>query len=83
VLRSGNRNALGNFLESRGVHHRPFFAGNITRHPPFAHLANQGPFPVADFLMSNALFVGCWAGMTNEQVDYVAETLIEGVRKHG
>lgn len=83
VLRGGNRDDLGNFLESRGVHHRPFFAGNITRHPPFATLASQGPFPVADFLMKNALFVGCWAGMTDEQVDYVAETLIEGVRKHG
>jgi CDP-6-deoxy-D-xylo-4-hexulose-3-dehydrase len=83
VLKKGNRNALGNFLESRGVHHRPFFAGNITRHPPFAHLADQGPFPVADFLMKNALFVGCWAGMTSEQLEYVAETLVEGVRKHG
>lgn len=83
VLRGGQRDALGHFLSSEGVGHRPFFAGNITRHPPFAHLAAQGPFPVADFLMRNALFVGCWAGMTQAQLAYVADVLVEGVRRYG
>lgn len=83
TLRTGDRNALGDFLEACGVGHRPWFAGNITRHKPFAHLADQGPFPVADFLMRQSLFVGCWAGMTEEQREYVGDVLVEGVRRYG
>lgn len=83
TLREGDRNALGEFLEENGVHHRPFFAGNITRHKPFAHLAVSGQFPVADELMRRGLFVGCWAGMTTEQLNYVSDVLVDGVRRYG
>jgi len=31
TLKNGNRDVLGNYLESVGIRHRPFFAGNITR----------------------------------------------------
>lgn len=69
VLLFGGR-ALGDALEARGVRHRPFFAGNITRHEPFKKYAKK--LPSADWLMKNKIFVGCWAGMTEEQTDYVA-----------
>lgn len=71
----GGRDKLGNELEKRGIRHRPFFAGNITRHPPFSEYRRR--FPVADFLMENSLFVGCWAGMTQAQLDYV----VDGIRE--
>ena len=66
---------LGESLERLGVRHRPFFAGNITRHKPFAHL--KGSFPVADYLMENAIFVGCYAGMSEGQVQYVCDAIRE------
>lgn len=83
VLREGDRNAFGDFLEANGVHHRPFFAGNITRHKPFEALLRLGPFPVADMLMQKALFVGCYAGMTGDELRYVGDKLVEGIRTHG
>lgn len=69
--RYGGRDDIGNMLEKQGIRHRPFFAGNITRHPPFA--AYRKHFPVADWLMENALFVGCYAGMTQDMLDYIVE----------
>jgi CDP-6-deoxy-D-xylo-4-hexulose-3-dehydrase len=67
------RNEIGALLEGMGVRHRPFFAGNITRHPPYT--AYRGHFPVADYLMKSAYFVGCWPGMTQEQMDYVVSAI--------
>lgn len=69
----GDGHKLGDELEKRGVRHRPFFAGNITRHPPFQPYRQH--LPVADFLMANTIFVGCYAGMTEDQCRYVSETV--------
>ena len=71
----GSRNAFGDFLESCGIRHRPFFAGNILRHKPFSGISSAyaGNFPVADKLMRDSLFVGCWPGMTKEMLDYIIE----------
>ena len=66
------RNDFGNFLESHGIRHRPFFAGNITRHKPF------GPpqaFPVADKLMRDSLFIGCHTKMFKEQCEFIAKEI--------
>jgi CDP-4-dehydro-6-deoxyglucose reductase, E1 len=73
----GARDRLGDYLEIRGVRHRPFFAGNITRHPPFAEW--QQAFPVADYLMTHALFVGCGPHMSETDCRYVAEVVRAGL----
>ena len=70
---SGHR--LGETLEALGVRHRPFFAGNITKHKPFEHL--KGEFPEADYLMRNTIFIGCYAGMTEEELNYVSDAIRE------
>lgn len=72
-----DRNNFGKYLESCGIRHRPFFAGNITKHAPFNFLG--GTFPVADKLMSDSLFVGCWPGMTTEMLDYISDKVHEWV----
>lgn len=81
TLRDGlDRNAFGDDLERRGVRHRPFFAGNITRHKPFS--AYRQAFPVADFLMRQSCFVGCWAGMSGGQIRHVINSIngaIDGI----
>ena len=75
TLKEGDRNRLGDNLEKLGIRHRPFFAGNITRHKPFRHLYTE--LPVADRLMRDGMFVGCWSGMSGEQLDYVSD----GIKK--
>ena len=75
ILEYGDRNSLSKHLIDNGIGHRPFFAGNITRHKPFSHL--KGDFPVADLLMDYVLFFGCWQGMKKEQMDYIIEKVEE------
>lgn len=79
TLKKGNRDVLGNYLESVGIRHRPFFAGNITRHIPFSQYKKD--FPVADFLMKNSLFVGCWPGITDLDIEYMIEHIGYGLHK--
>ena len=69
-----DRNKFGLYLESKGIKHRPFFAGNILRQPAFkSDLADN--FPVADKLMNEALFIGCHTKMTLEDLEYISDTI--------
>lgn len=77
TLKEGNRDVLGNHLETMGIRHRPFFAGNITRHQPFANY--KKPLTVADYLMKNSLFVGCWPGITDEEIEYMIHHIGNGL----
>lgn len=79
TLKEGNRDVLGNYLEAVGIRHRPFFAGNITRHPPFSKYKQD--FPVADFLMRQSMFVGCWPGITDMDIEYMIEHIGYGISK--
>lgn len=69
-----NRNHLGNYLESCGIRHRPFFAGNILRQPAFLS-SDSNKFPVADKLMANALFIGCHTKLTQDDLEYMVKTI--------
>lgn len=75
TLKSGNRNRFGEYLEMNGIKHRPFFAGNITKHEPFSYL--KGHFPVADRLMKDSLFIGCHPGLEPDDLEYVAQIIGE------
>lgn len=69
-----NRNEFGAYLESKGIKHRPFFAGNILRQPAFKS-PDAEKFPVADTLMTHALFIGCHTKLTKEDLNYMIETI--------
>jgi CDP-6-deoxy-D-xylo-4-hexulose-3-dehydrase len=70
----GLRDKFVKHLEDNGVRVRLFFAGNILRHPPYCNLSlhhsGKTAFPNADYLMKNALFCGCWHGLTEEDMAY-------------
>lgn len=70
---SSNRDELAAYLEENGIKHRPFFAGNITKHKPFAYL--KGKYPVADKLMQFGFFIGVWPGMSKKDLDYIIHTI--------
>lgn len=69
------RNDFGNYLETAGIRHRPFFAGNLLRQPAFRGLDDPKKYPVADHFMNGSLFVGVWHKLTEEQISYVEETI--------
>lgn len=82
-----DRNALVNYIESHGVQTRMLFAGNIIKHPCFDELrkAKRGYRVVGDLkntdrIMYDTFWVGVYPGMTDIMIDYIAKTIIDGVK---
>lgn len=81
-----DRNQVVQYVESKGVQTRMLFAGNLTKHPCFDEMraANEGYRIVGDLkntdrIMSDTFWVGVYPGMTDEMIDYMAQTIREAV----
>lgn len=90
TLRDGvnfTRNDLAEFLESRNIQTRNLFAGNLLRHPCFTGLVKDqdyrvvGDLPNTDKIMNDSFWIGVYPGMTDEMIDYMAESIVEFVSK--
>jgi perosamine synthetase len=73
-------------LEKRGIETRPLFGSIPTQQPAYAHLREQyaGRLPNADYLGLNAFYVGCHQYLTEDDLDYMADSFIailEGVEE--
>lgn len=83
-----DRNALVQFLEEKGVQTRMLFAGNIIKHPCFDEMRKTGTgyrvvgeLTNTDRIMQDTFWVGVYPGMTDEMIDYMAATIIEGISR--
>lgn len=83
-----DRNAVVQYIESRGVQTRMLFAGNLTKHPCFDQLRAQGTgyrvvgdLHVTDEIMQNTFWVGVYPGMTDEMIDYMAAMIHEAIQQ--
>jgi len=64
------------FLENAKIHTRRFFGGNLTRQPVFEDLPYiKKDLEGTDYLMENALWVGCHPGLTKQHLDYVVDVI--------
>lgn len=84
-----DRKRLVSYLERHGVQTRMLFAGNLTKHPCFDQMRQSGQgyrisgnLEVTDRIMKDSFWVGVYPGMTDEMLDYMADTIKEAV-KHG
>ncbi len=76
---------LARYLDEKKIGNRRLFGGNLVRQPAFVQLKrdNPGAFRIvgelrgADRLMSSALFVGVYPGLTEQMLDYVIEVVGE------
>lgn len=77
-----SRKNLQIHLENKNIQTRPVFAGNISRQPGFrnCNFRISGGLEGADYIMKNALVIGCHQGMSDEQVNWVHECLNEVLR---
>lgn len=73
-----NRNQCASKLNAIGIGTRNLFAGNITKQPCFKDVPYRvvGDLNVTDAVMNKMLWVGCWHGLTEYQVEYT----IEGIK---
>ena len=81
-----NRERVVPYIESRGVQTRMLFAGNLIKHPCFDEMrAGKKGYRIAgelkntDRIMRDTFWVGVYPGMTDEMIDYMAETIKEAV----
>lgn len=76
-----SRNKLVDFLESKKIQTRPYFAGNIMLQPAYNHLMNQETaikdYPNATYSMLNTFFHGVSPVITTEQINYIQECVTE------
>ena len=85
TLREGvsfTRNDLVEHLEKNNIQTRNLFAGNLTRHPCFDDLEKGKDYRVVgdlvntDRIMNDSFWIGLYPGMTDEMLDYMAETIV-------
>ncbi|MFI9812596.1 lipopolysaccharide biosynthesis protein RfbH [Saccharothrix variisporea] len=71
------RKALVDFLESRRISTRRFFGGNLTRHPAYTDVEYRvsGTLDNSDIITEQTFWVGVYPSLTQEMVDYIAETI--------
>lgn len=78
------RHALVTFLEERMIQTRPLFAGNITKQPAYAKIKYRkiGSLKNSDRILYNALFLGVYPGIGNEEIDFMAESIEDFLKKN-
>ena len=81
-----DRNAVVQYIESRGVQTRMLFAGNLTKHPCFDQMRAAGTgyrivgdLHVADRIMKDTFWVGVYPGMTDEMIDTMADVIHQAI----
>ena len=69
-------NPMIQYLEKKGIATRRMFGGNLLRQPAFQNLpyVTVPDLHGANIMLERTFWIGCWAGMTNEMIDYMAET---------
>ncbi len=69
------RNQLTASLEAAKVETRNLFSGNLLRHPAYRNIPHRvvGDLANTDAIMNRTFFVGVYPGLSDDQLDYVAD----------
>jgi CDP-6-deoxy-D-xylo-4-hexulose-3-dehydrase len=87
TLREGNgadRRRLQVFLQDRKIDSRLMLAGNLTRQPAYRGLEHRvaGSLEVSDRITDASVWVGVYPGLTDEMIDWIAESISDFVREN-
>jgi CDP-6-deoxy-D-xylo-4-hexulose-3-dehydrase len=82
------RTDLARYFDTKRIHSRMLFGGNLLRQPAFVELRRERPAalrvvgdtPGADRLLNEVIFVGVYPGLTDAMIDYVIESIHDFVR---
>jgi CDP-6-deoxy-D-xylo-4-hexulose-3-dehydrase len=76
------RRELVQFLERKGIATRQLFAGNLLRQPAFAEVPHRvaGPLDVTDMIAERTFWIGCYPGLDEAHLEYVAAAFAEWAR---
>jgi CDP-6-deoxy-D-xylo-4-hexulose-3-dehydrase len=73
------RNEITRWLEGQGIQTRIVFGGNVLRHEAYknANIRKAAALANTDIVHYDAFWVGCWPGLTREQLDYIVDKVGE------
>ena len=71
------RNELAQWLENQGVGNRPIMGGNLMRQPAYKDIKHEviGSLDGANEIHERGLWVGCFPGLTKNQLDWTIMTM--------
>ncbi|OUR98788.1 lipopolysaccharide biosynthesis protein RfbH [Halobacteriovorax marinus] len=74
-----SKQELCEYLESKKIGTRQLFAGNLVKQPLYEGVEKRviGDLPNTNFIMNSSFWVGCWPGLGEEHLDYIAEMIRE------
>ena len=69
-----------NFFEEAKIQTRSYFTGNALFHPAYEEIAKdykdpRNEFPIATKSTKDTFFLGVYPGLTDEQVEYMCDTI--------
>lgn len=81
------RDALVRYLEDHNIQTRMLFAGNLTKHPCFDEMRNEGEgyrivgdLTNTDEIMNRTFWIGVYPGMKQQMLHYMMNTIKEFVK---
>jgi CDP-4-dehydro-6-deoxyglucose reductase, E1 len=88
ALREGSgleRRAVVDYVGSRKVATRQLFGGNLVRQPAYQGVEHRrvGTLERSDFVMDQVFWVGVYPGLGEPEIDYMAQTIRDAVRRPG
>jgi CDP-4-dehydro-6-deoxyglucose reductase, E1 len=88
ALREGSgleRRAVVDYVGSRKVATRQLFGGNLVRQPAYQGVEHRrvGTLERSDFVMDKVFWVGVYPGLGEPEIDYMAQTIRDAVRRPG
>ena len=76
TVTDNNRQQVIEQLTAAKIGVRYLFAGNILRQPAYQKIQHRAmDLTYTDYVMNDTFWVGCWPGITDEMVDYMAGVL--------
>jgi len=82
-----DRTKIVRYIEEHGVQTRMLFAGNLTKHPCFDEMRRTGEgyritgaLTETDRVMNDTFWLGVYPGLSDEKIDYMAQTVKDAVR---
>jgi CDP-6-deoxy-D-xylo-4-hexulose-3-dehydrase len=81
------KSELVDCMEESRIQTRSYFTGNALFHPAYENLAKEyadprNEFPIATKTTLDTFFLGVYPGITDEQLDYIEQTIDNFVKKY-
>lgn len=72
------------YLEDHKIGSRLLFAGNILKQPGYLEIPHRivGELDNTNYIMENTFWLGCWPGLKQEHLDYIAKVIGEYLREN-